>query len=46
MIRTEAEVATVGKEFYSPMLRALEKAAGAISSENKARYPKFSYQRQ
>ncbi len=28
MIKTEAEVSTVGKEFYSPMLRALEKAAG------------------
>ena len=28
MIKTEAEVSTVGKEFYSPMLQALEKAAG------------------
>ena len=28
MIKTEAEVTTVGKEFYSPMLRALEKATG------------------
>ena len=28
MIIGEAEVTTVGKEFYSPMARALEKAAG------------------
>jgi len=28
MINSEAEVNTVGNEFYSPMLRALEKAAG------------------
>ena len=28
MINTEAEVTTVGKEFYDPMLRTLKKAAG------------------
>ena len=28
MIKREAEVSTVGKEFYSPMLRALDKTTG------------------